>query len=110
MPNFNKNSFGQFIRVNFNQNIVSNTKLEMKLEPQTRGDIKNLVPVLGVVDVNVDDEKFKANEYVEFKTLEDTFKQDGSDGDAVGRWRVKAIATLTTQTISTDYTFFRVLP
>ena len=103
MINFNQNSFGQKLRVNFGQDISTATLLEMKIEPES-GDEIDKTPTLGTADVEVGDETFEADQYVEYETEEGDFE------DYTGRYRVKAIATLPTETISTDYVLFRVMP
>jgi len=110
MPIFNKNAFGQLLKVNFFQDISTGTSFEMRIEPQFGGNrlegdkpILTVVGTLGTVDTTVDDMKFLANQYLEYTIKEDDFKD-------VGRWRVKGIATLPAVTIATNYQFFRVLP
>lgn len=113
MPNFNKGAFGQPVRVTFNRDVSTATLFSMELEPQFQGTrlgdgIPNLpavlrvVPVLGTVDVEVDDQLLLANQYVEYVTKE-------GDLVDVGRWRTKAIATLPGETVATDFKFFQVL-
>ena len=110
MPIFNKDSFGQLLKVNFSQDISTGTSFEMLIEPQFVGNrldngkpILTVVGTLGTVETVVDDMTFLANEYLEYTIKEDDFKD-------VGRWRVKGIATLPGVTSSTNYQFFRVLP
>ena len=105
MPVFNQASSGQKIRVNFNQDISSNTKLEMILEPQAGGNSSTITPTLGTSTIVVDDETYTANQYTEYAILAATF----TDATA-GKWRKKSIATLPSETVSTNYTFFRVMP
>lgn len=112
---FNKDSFGQTLRVNFYQDISTGSKFEMEIQPQFQGAViadsnqsedgrpRKVPATLGIVDVVVDDMKLLANQYVEYTTREDDFKD-------VGRWRTKGIATLPTETIATNYQFFRVMP
>jgi hypothetical protein len=101
MINYNQNSFGQKLRVNFGENVSSATACQLDLQPES-GEIIEKIPVLGTVDVDVGDETFLANEYVEYTTEEDVFE------DWTGRWRAKAIATLSGETIATEYVLFRV--
>ncbi len=110
MPNFNKNSFGQLLKVNFFQDISTGTSFEMQIEPQFGGQrldgdkpILTVVGTLGTVNTVVDDMPFKADQYLEYTIKEDDLKD-------VGRWRVKGIATLLSVTVATNYQFFRVLP
>jgi len=114
MPLFNRQAFGQTVYVNFNQDISTATQFEMELQPQFTGqNFENdqderrarliVTPILGTVDVKVDDQLFLANEYVEYVTKENDFRDDG-------RWRKKAKAVLVSETIVTNYTFFRIMP
>jgi hypothetical protein len=100
---FNQGAFGQKIRVNFNQDVSSATAYSMTIEPQA-GATLTKTPTLGTSAVTVDDSPFLANQYVEY-TIE-----DGDFSEYAGRWRVKASATLSTETITTDYILFRVMP
>lgn len=104
MPNFNKGAFGQTLRVTFNFDVSAGTAYKMELEPQFRCEQEGfeVVPVLGTVDVTVDDEKLIANEYVEYVILKDDLRD-------IGRWRVKAFATLPSETVVTNFKFFQVL-
>ncbi len=102
MLNFNQKSFGQVLRVNFGQDVSTATAFELDLEPEN-GETVDKTPTLGASNVDVGDETFLADEYVEYTTEEDVFL------DYVGRWRAKAIATLPGETIATDYVLFRVM-
>jgi len=109
MPVFNKDSFGEILKVNFYRDISSGTKFEMIIQAQFEGAElfeerpRTVAATLGTVDVVVDDMKFIANQYVEYTIKEDDFKD-------IGRWRTKGIATLPSETIATSYQFFRVEP
>lgn len=102
MINFNIDSFGQKLRVNFDQDVSAATLFSMELEPE-HGDTLTKTPTLGAVEVDVGDETFLANQYVEYTV------EAGIFDDWVGRWRAKAIATLAGETIATEYRFFRVM-
>jgi hypothetical protein len=101
MINFNKSSFGQYLRVNFGQDVSTATAFSLEMQPEN-GEKVTKTPTLGTSNVDVGDETFLANQYVEYATEEDVFN------DHVGRWRVKATATLPAATVSTDYVLFRV--
>jgi hypothetical protein len=102
MINYNQDSFGQKLRVNFRQDVSTATAYTLEMQPES-GETVEKVPALGTVDVDVGDETFLANQYVEYTIEENVFD------DYAGRWRAKAIATLPTETISTNYMFFGVL-
>ena len=92
---------GGVLRVNFRQDISTATAFTMTLEPEV-GEKLDKVPTLGTVDVDVGDETFLANQYVNYTTLADDFTY-------VGRWRKKATATLSASNIvATEQTLFRV--
>ncbi len=109
MPIFNKDSFGEILKVNFYRDISSGTKFEMVIQAQFEGAELNeerprtVAATLGIVETVVDDMKFLANQYVEYTIKEGDFKD-------TGRWRTKGIATLPSETIATSYQFFRVGP
>ena len=112
---FNKDSFGEILRVNFYRDISAGSKFIMEIQPQFQGSLltdgtqsedgrpRKVPATLGTVDVTVDDMKLLANQYVEYTTKKNDFKD-------VGRWRTKGIVTLPTETIATSYQFFRVMP
>jgi hypothetical protein len=98
----NKDEYGQTLRVNFNEDISTATAYNFILEPK-RGDKLEKTGTLGTSNVDVDDETYLANQYIEYVTA------DG-DIDQAGQWRMKAEATMSsTQVISTDYQEFTVL-
>ena len=103
MINFNKDSFGQTLRVNFGQDVSTATEFSLEMQPEN-GETVTKTPTLGTSDVDVGDETFIANYYVDYAVTEDVFS------DYTGRWRAKAIATLPGETIATDYVLFRVMP
>ena len=103
MINFNKDAYGQKLRVNFGQDISAATALTMTIEPQV-GEKQSLTPTLGTSDVNVGDERYSANQSVEYTTT------DGQFDVYVGLWRKKASALVGSEMISVDYTQFRVMP
>ena len=105
MPSFNFESAGEIIRVNFGRDISAGTSFKMTLEPQQNGSAADVAPTLGTSKVVVDDEVYEANQYIEYTILAATFIKKTS-----GRWRKKGVATLASQTIATDYSFFRVMP
>lgn len=100
MIKFNKSAYGQTLRVNIGQDISAATAFALTLQPEV-GDKLELTPTLGTANVDVGDETFTANEYVEYITTSGLF-------DFTGRWRAKATATLATSIVSSDYRFFRV--
>lgn len=119
MPNFNKYEYGQVIRANLNQDVSTNTGLQIIIQPE-RGSSENANHVkysdpngaviannpdvtLGTVDIVVGDETYSANEYLEY-----TIKPN--DLSKSGVWRVKGIATISsTEIITGDYIRFSVL-
>jgi hypothetical protein len=102
MQNFNIDGSGQKIYVDFGQDISTYTALSLIMEPQTGSKI-TVTPTLGTEDADVDDQTYSANEYVYFSLTADIFPVDGL-------WKVKAVATLPAEEISTNYDFFRVMP
>ena len=110
MPVFNTEGFGQTVRVNFYRDISAGTAFTIELQPQFGGtrdlldDNPLTVPaILGTVDIVVDDETMKANQYIEYVTQEGNL-------DSAGRWRTKGKAVLPAETIVTSYQYFRVDP
>jgi hypothetical protein len=119
MAPFNKFEFGQVIRANLRQDVLTNTGLEMIIQPEV-GSSKNALRVndnkprgaviannpdvtVGTVDVEVGDETFLANEYLEY-----TIKAD--DLSKSGIWRVKGSADITsTNKVIGDFARFTVL-
>jgi hypothetical protein len=102
--NFNQASAGDVIRVNFGQDISNGTVFKMIIEEQF-GEAQEVTATLGTADIAVDDETYEANQYIEYTTTSATFTKN-----TTGRWRKKGVATLPSQTIATNYSFFRVMP
>ena len=85
---FNVSSYGQVVRVNLMENILSNSGLELIIRPEVGpAHVITEGVTVGEVDVVVGDEVFLANEYIEYTTL------DG-DLDSAGLWQKKATAKL----------------
>jgi hypothetical protein len=103
MPSYNVQAAGQVIRVNFNRDISTGTVFSMELEPRA-GQGLTKIATLGTVDVVVDDETYLASQYIEYTTEAGIFE------DLEGRWRKKGIATLPSEIVASDYSFFRVMP
>lgn len=101
MINYNQKSFGQKLRVNFGQDVSAATVFSMKIEPR-RGSLVTKTPTLGTTSAEEGDEKFLANQYVEYSIEENFFK------NYRGLYRVRAIATLPTETIAANWIIFRV--
>ena len=114
----NKYETGQIIRVDMGQDVSSNTSLQFIMQPKTgtpknnssNEDYPNSIVrtssdgvVVGSSDIEVGDETYLANQYLEYTTLTDDLSQSGL-------WRVKGTATLSpTNTISGDYKLITVL-
>jgi hypothetical protein len=103
MPSFNQDSFGEVIRVNFNEDISTGTAFKMILEPE-HGDLVEVTATLGTGTPYEDDVQLAANQYIEYTI------QEGDFSDYAGRWRKKGIATLPAGDVSTDFRFFEVMP
>lgn len=103
MLNFNVDASGQKLRVNFGRDVSTGTTFTVSLEPRS-GDTLERVPTLGIVNVDVGDGAFQANEYVEYTTQADEF-------EFVGIWRAKGTATLASgEVVASDPVLFRVMP
>jgi len=100
MVSFNIDSYGGKIRVNFGQDISAGTAFSMTIMPE-KGDEQTLTPTLGTSDVDVGDESYLANCYVEYTITDGLF-------DVSGIWRKKAVATVGGVDIGTQYSNFRV--
>ena len=102
--NFNNGEYGSILRVNLGVDISTGTSLTVVIEP-ARGDKKSFTNnvALGTVNVDVDDQSFLANQYLEY-TL-----QDG-DLDQVGQWRQRGSAIVSGELIKSDFVRFTVLP
>ncbi|MCK5602163.1 hypothetical protein KAR91_09845 [Candidatus Pacearchaeota archaeon] len=101
---FVEGTYGSVLRVNLGTDISAGTELTVYLEPR-RGDEKEFTTnlVIGTSNVNVDDQGFLANQYLEY-TL-----QDG-DLDEAGQWRARGSAIVSGELIKSDYVRFTVLP
>jgi hypothetical protein len=118
MTAFNKDEYGQVIRVNLSQNILTNEGLEIIIQPELghsknahrdsdkpKGAViaNNPDVIVGEVDITVGDEVYLANEYLEY-----TIKAD--DLSKSGTWRVKGSADISsTNRVISDYKRFTVL-
>lgn len=118
MPAFNKNEYGQVIRVNLNQDVSTNTSLEVIIQPELghsknahrdtdkpRGAVVVANPdvTVGTTTITVGDETYSANEYLEY-----TIKPD--DLSKSGTWRAKGAADISsTNRVVGDYKRFTVL-
>lgn len=104
MPNINVNETGQTLRVNFGEDISAATSYNFIIEPQIGDKLERSTSVLGTVNVNVGDETYLLNQYIEYTLA-------SSDIDKEGLWRIKGEATMSnTQKIISDYKTFSVLP
>ena len=102
MTNINKDEDGQTLRVNFSEDISAASDYLFIIEPKF-GDKLEKTGVLGTANVDVGDETYLANEYIEYVT------EDG-DIDQSGQWRMKGEATMSsTEKLITDYVQFTVL-
>ncbi len=101
MININKDSYGQKIRVNFGQSLVSATTLTMKFIPKSGADI-DVTPTLGTTRVEVGDSYYSANEYLEFTITENLFD------DYVGLWKKEATALIGSELVAMEPELFRV--
>jgi hypothetical protein len=99
MQKINVDSFGEKIYVDFGEDISTNTALSATLRPQSGADAEK-TPVLETADLWVEDKKLLANQFVSYTT------QSGDFDDWVGTWQIKAVATLPSMTISTEYVKF----
>lgn len=100
----NFNEIGQVIRVNLFEDISSTTPT-LILQPEL-GVTKEITEGVTTPNVKVttDLEIFEANEYIEYKTIED-------DLDYVGRWKKKAKLEFSPNNIQqSNFEKFRVLP
>ena len=104
MTDYNKGEYGQTIYVNMGEDVSTNTELSLILEPAigTKKEISSGVTV-GSANVDVNDETYLANEYLQYTIAAD-------DLDYAGLWRKKGEATLSsTNKIISNYTHFSVL-
>jgi hypothetical protein len=101
MQKFNKESYGDVLYVNFNEDVSSATAFTIKLNPQS-GDELTKTGTLGTSDVWVEDQKFLANQYATYTTT------DGVFDNWQGKWQYKGIATIAAGDVATPYVDFRV--
>jgi len=118
MTAFNKNEYGQVIRVNLSQDVSTNTGLEVIIQPELghsknssndtnkpQGAVIATNPdvTVGEVDITVGDEVYSANEYLEYTIQADDLSKSGT-------WRAKGSADITpTNKVIGDYKRFTVL-
>ncbi len=120
MTAYNVLEYGQVIRANLGQNVLLVTDLEMIIQPELgssrnanrnldnkpRGAIvvNNPDVTVGEWDVEVGDEVYLANEYLEYTIKENDLSKPGI-------WRVKGSAGISaTNRVVNDYVRFTVLP
>ena len=101
MQSVNKDGFGQKLYVDFNQDISANTALTITFRPEA-GDEIDKTPTLETTDIYVGDQYYQANQYVSYTV------EDGVFDGYIGRYQMKATATLATETVATRWEFFRV--
>ena len=104
MSNLNFKEVGSIIRVNVGEDISTSTPtLILQPELGKTKEIKDGVTIPNVT-IEVDNETFTANEYIEYATKED-------DLNYVGRWKKKAKLDFSSTNIQqTDFEKFKVLP
>ena len=102
--NFNNGEYGSIVRVDLGEDISAGTSLTVVLEP-AQGDEKSFTSnvAVGTSNVDVDDQSFLANQYLEY-TL-----QNG-DLDYTGQWRARGSAIVSGELIKSDFVLFTVLP
>lgn len=110
----NKYETGQIIRVDLGQDISTNTGTLFILQPQVgtpKNDAKNTDypnsivranATVGTVDIEVGDETYLANQYLEYTTVTD-------DLSSSGIWRAKGVATVSGNNVVGDYKNITVL-
>ncbi len=100
----NKNEYGQIIYVDLGEDISSATIITMILEPKIGEKLEKTAGVsVGTVNVDVNDETYLANQYLQY-TIE------ADDLTYAGLWRKKGKAKLsTTNEVISDYTTFTVM-
>jgi len=104
MANLNFKEVGSVIRVSVGSDISLSTPT-LILQPEL-GNTKEITDGVTIpnVTIEVDNETFTANEYIEYSTKE-------TDLDYVGRWNKKARLDFSSTDISqTDFVKFKVLP
>lgn len=105
MQNINIDTFGDKLYINFREDISSNTALAMTIQPKDGGEKIEVTPTLGTTKTTVGSVDYEANQFVEYPTTEGMFNDSGE-----GIYRMKATATLSSRTITTMFTLFRVMP
>ena len=102
----NKDEYGQTLTVGFDQDVSGATSLNFILEPRLGEKIERSASdgvAVGTVNIDVRDESFLANQYVQYTTKEGDIYQ-------VGTWRYKAEAQLNaTVKLVSDYQIVEVL-
>ena len=102
----NTSEYGQTLIIDFNQDVSGSTALNFILEPRHGDNIERTASdgvLVGTVDIDVRDESFLANQYVQYTTKE-------GDIDQVGTWRYKAEVQLnSTVKLVSDYQIVEVL-
>jgi len=101
---FNDGEYGSILRVNLGVDISAGTGYTVTLEPRA-GDEKPFTTnvALGTANIDVDDETYLANQYLEY-TL-----QDG-DLDQDGPWLARGSSIVSGELIKSDFVWFTVLP
>ena len=108
MPNLNHGEYGDTIRVNMGEDVSTNTALTITFQPKygdpvTRTQADGVA--VGSADVEVDDETYQADEYLEY-TL-----QDGDLDAFIGQWRMRGEVQISaTNRVIGDFRYFTVLP
>lgn len=102
MQTVNKDAIGAKLYINMGEDISANTALAATLQPESGSKI-SVTPTLGTSDIWVQDVLYLANNYVTYTTT------DGVFDNYTGRYRMKAVVTLPTKTISIDYELFQVV-
>lgn len=119
MSGFNKFEYGLVIRSNIGQDVLTNEGLEMTIQPEVGASmnatangfdipvgaiiVKNPLVTVGVVDVEVGDETFLANEYLEYTIQPNDLSKSGI-------WRVKGSVDISSNNRAvSDFVRFTVL-
>jgi len=100
----NQGEYGQVLRVNFGEDISTNTALELTIQPK-HGASKTIVTgvALGTSNAEVGDDTFLANEFITYTLI-------ANDLNFKGQFRMKGKATMsTTKVIISDYVYITVL-
>ena len=100
MPSLNKSEYGQVVRVNLFEDVSTATDLTFVLQPKVGESLERTASngvAIGTSNVDVGDETYLANQYLEYTIL---------DGDLTyaGQWRIKGKAKLSaTKEVISDY-------